>query len=118
MLFRSLMAPQSENESNVMKDISKAFRKWSAPRLAQGAWFFESPSEWKITFWRRDQGAWTENTNIPRIARAVCDRVTVSYPVPGGEYSTFSNGHPVSAMIQVKFTEMSIIHRDRIESGY
>ena len=51
-------------------------------------------------------------------ARAVLNRVNVSYPIPGGEYSTFSNGHPVSAMIQLRFTEMSIIHRQRIEEGY
>ena len=116
--FTFLMAPQSQTESNNMKSIIQTFRKYSAPRLQAGAFFFESPSEWQIAFWYRNNGGWTENTNIPKIARSVLNRVNVSYPVPGGEYSTFSNGHPVSAMIQLKFTEMSIIHRDRIDAGY
>ena len=83
--FAFLMAPQSENESNSMKNIINIFRTYSAPTLQSNSWFFESPSEWKITFWRRENGAWVENTNIPKIARSVLNRVNVSYPVPGGE---------------------------------
>ena len=109
--FVFLMAPQSENESMNMKSIIDTFRLYSAPRLMQGSWFFESPSEWKITFWQRRGGSWTENTNIPKIARGVISSVVATYPVPGGEYSTFSNGHPVSAMLSIKFHEMSIIHQ-------
>lgn len=116
--FTFLMAPQSKTESDSMKSIIKCFRKNSAPTLGTGGYLFRSPPEWQIHFWYKEQGAWKENDNIPKIKRSVLNRVNVSYPVPGGEYSTFSNGHPVSAMIQLKFTEMSIVDSKRIDEGY
>ena len=116
--FTFLMAPQSENESNAMKDLIKIFRKNSAPTLGGAGYLFDSPSEWGIAFWYRKDGSWIENTNIPKIRRSVCTAVSVSYPIPGGEWSTFSNGHPVSAMIQLHFLEMSIVDSKKIEAGY
>lgn len=116
--FTFLMAPQSENESNAMKDLIKIFRKNSAPTLGTAGYLFDSPSEWGIAFWYKKNGSWIENTNIPKIRRSVCTAVSVSYPIPGGEWSTFSNGHPVSAMIQLHFLEMSIVDSKKIEAGY
>ena len=116
--FTFLMAPQSKTESDNMKSIIKCFRKYSAPTLGTGGYLFRSPPEWQIHFWYKEQGAWKENDNIPKIKRSVLNKMNVSYHVPGGEYSTFSNGHPVSAMIQLKFTEMSIVDSKRIDEGY
>lgn len=116
--FTFLMAPQSENESNAMKDLIRIFRKNSAPTLGGAGYLFDSPKEWGVAFWYKKNGSWVENTNIPKIRRSVCTAVSVSYPIPGGEWSTFSNGHPVSAMIQLHFLEMSIIDSKKIEAGY
>lgn len=117
--FTFLMAPQSKTESDAMKSIIKCFRKNSAPTLGAAGYLFESPKEWQIHYWYRPPGSgWTENENLPKIRRSVLNRVNVSYPVPGGEYSTFSNGHPVSAMIQLKFTEMSIVDSKKVDNGY
>lgn len=116
--FTFQMAPQSQQESDAMKSLIKIFRKNAAPTLQQSGYLFNSPKEWGIAFWYKKNGSWVENTNIPKIRRSVLNRVEVAYPVPGGEWSTFSNGHPVSAMLTLNFAEMSIVDSDKIEEGY
>lgn len=116
--FSFLMAPQSQKESDAMKDLIKIFRKNAAPTLGSRGYLFDAPNEWGIAFWYKQDGGWVENTNIPKIRRSVLNSVEVVYPIPGGEWSTFSNGHPVSAMITLLFSELSIVDSQNIEEGY
>lgn len=119
--FKFMMAPQSQNESEQMEGLIKSFRKRSAPTLNQASFnnLFNAPSEWMIHFWHRPSGGgWVENPHIPKISRCVLNRVAVTYPIPGGEYSTFGNGYPVSAMLEIHFNEMAIIDSDKIDKGY
>ena len=77
----------------------------------------ESPSEFKINFYSKIGGDYRENTMIPRIARGVIDRIDVDY-APQGQFSTFSNGHPVASMLTFTFREMRIIGKDNVLQGY
>ena len=110
-----LMAPSSENESNSMKNIIKKLRMYSSPELSQAAngLFFNAPAQWAIKFYHNGQ----ENTNIPKIRQCVLSDISVNF-TPAGEWSTFKNGHPVSAVLHLKFIEMEIIHSKLVDEGY
>jgi hypothetical protein len=117
--FMFMMAPQSENESRQMEAIINFFREKAAPTLTTNTLAFEAPHEWIIQFGRKAAGGgWTVNPHLPAIGRSICNRVNVSYPAPGAEYSTFTNGYPVSALLQMRFVEMSIIDSNKIAGGY
>lgn len=73
---------------------------------------FLAPSEFIIDFYSNGQ----ENIHLPRIARCVIERIDVNY-TPLGEFSTFSNGHPVSAMLTLVFREMKVIDKANIARG-
>jgi len=136
--FNFMFAPSSENEAEEMEYIIKTMRYHAAPEidnesdprqsyiglgnqisLSSGyltsGYFMKAPSEFDIRFHRGSSGE--ENTHLPKIGRSVIERIDVDY-TPQGEYSTFSNGYPVSAMLTVVFREMRIIGKESINRGY
>lgn len=118
--FNLLMAPQSQAESEQMKQIIKMFRFYAAPNFTGPAnALYESPNEFRIRFFYKDtSGAVQENVNIPRISMGVVKRVDVDY-TPQGEFSTFYDGTPVSAMLTFTFMETKIIGKRQIrEFGF
>lgn len=113
--FYFLMSPQTEKESIAMQNIIKKLRMFAAPALnnSTNGILFNTPAEFEIKFYNKGQ----ENNNIPKIRRCVLTDIFVDY-TPQGEWSTFRNGHPVTAKLGLSFKEMEIIHRDFIEAGY
>ena len=112
-IFSFQMAPASEKESNDMKAIIKNLRKWSSPEIENLGLTFKAPAEFAIKFYHKNR----ENENIPKIRRSVLSRVDADYN-PSGEWSTFSNGHPVACLLTLEFQELEIIHRKWVEEGY
>lgn len=136
--FTFLFAPSSEKESLDMQQIIKLLRYHAEPEiigsndpnqsyigignqvnyLTTGN-FLKSPSEFKIDFYNITNGQARVNDAIPKIARGVIESIDVNYPAPGGQFSTFSNGHPVSAMLTFILKEMRIIGKENIiRNGY
>lgn len=114
-VFEFLMAPRNEKESESMKAIIQTLRFHGAPEidpLTQGFTFIP-PAEFDITFFNKG----VENTHIPRINTCVLDRVEVDY-APGGEYATFSNGHPVAARLSLGMREIEVVHKRRVLQGF
>ena len=114
-VFEFLMAPRNEKESESMKAIIQTLRFHGAPEidpLTQGFTFIP-PAEFDITFYNKG----VENTNIPRINTCVLDRIEVDYS-PGGEYATFTNGHPVSARLSLGMREIEVVHKRRVLQGF
>lgn len=74
---------------------------------------FKAPSEFLIDFY---QGS-NINPSIIRIGRSVIDDIQVDY-TPDGEFSTFSNGYPVSTRLSVSFREMKVISRYDVQRGF
>lgn len=114
-MFVFLMSPTNEKESQSMKNIIKRLRMYAAPEsnTKLGGYVYNSPAEFVIKFYHKGQ----ENTNIPRIRRCVITGIDANF-TPTGEWSTFSNGHPVSCQLTINFREMEIIHRKLVEDGY
>ena len=121
--FSFLFAPQSKPESDSLKEMLKAFRHYAAPEISDAlltsdGLLFKSPSEWRIDFmYKKNNGTWTKNEYLPRIAKSVCTRIDVDYN-PDTEFSSFENGDPVSARLTMQFVEMEIIDKKRISEGY
>lgn len=140
--FNFMFAPSSREESENMEKIIKTLRGHAAPEIdnndPMGPYIgggggvsigglnipvptnqaqyltsglgMKAPSEFTIDFYREGGQI---NEHIPKIARSIIERIDVDY-APQGEFSTFSNGYPVSAMLTVVFREMRIIDRSSI----
>ena len=121
--FEFLMAPRSQKESQIMKNIIQTLRFHAAPEIdsfsvsafggSLGVPTFIPPADFDITFYN---GA-TENLNIPRINTCVLERCEVDY-APTGAWSTFSNGQPVAARLSLAFREIEIVHKRRVVQGF
>ena len=131
--FNFMFAPVSQQESESMEEIIKTLRAAAAPELdgndpaeayvgglkSQYNYLFsglymEAPSEFLINFYFNGE----ENKHLPKSGRSVIERIDVDY-TPQGEFSTFSNGYPVSAMLTVVFREIRIIDKRSImDKGY
>ena len=114
--FELLMAPRNEKESEDAKNIIDTLRYHAAPEMEDiaGIPLLIPPAEFDITFFHG--GA--ENTKIPRINTCVMERIEVDYSSTGGIYATFSNGHPVTIRVSMRFREIEIPHKTRILQGF
>lgn len=114
-VFEFLLAPRNQKESDSMEKIIRTLRYHAVPEIdpVTFGWTFIPPAEFDITFYH--QGV--ENRKIPRINTCVVDRIEVDY-APQGEYSTFSNGHPVAARLSLGLREVEILHKRRVLQGF
>lgn len=115
-VFEFLLSPKSERESNSLREIVRTMRFHGAPEIDNTLGIiptFISPAEFDITFYHGNK----ENLNIPRINTCVLERCEIDY-APSGAYSTFWNGHPVSARMSLAFREIEINHKRRIVQGF
>ena len=114
--FELLMAPRNQKESEDAKKIIDTLRYHAAPEMDAiiGIPLLIPPAEFDITFFHG--GA--ENTTIPRINTCVMERIEVDYSSTGGIYATFSNGHPVTIRVSMRFREIEIPHKTRILQGF
>jgi hypothetical protein len=114
--FELLMAPRNEKESKDAKNIIDTLRYHAAPEMESiaGVPLLIPPAEFDITFFHGGR----ENTTIPRINTCVMERIEVDYSSTGGIYATFSNGHPVTIRVSMRFREIEIPHKTRILQGF
>lgn len=140
--FSFIMAPSSPDDSQALREIVKTLRKFSSPTLSRGksdpeegyvgsarsqgsylsplttGGLFLSPYEFLIKFYYKDRIYGTmRNLNIPRIGRGVIEHIDINY-TPQGEWSTFHDGAPTSAMLTIVFREMRVIDSQNVEDGY
>lgn len=118
--FDFVFTPKSSTEADMVWSIIYEFRRHSAPEYTNflEGLFFLPPSDFDITFLRRDSsGSFIENNNIPRISSCVLKSVQVDYAA-SGQFSTFVDGMPIQIRMRLEFQELNILTRDRIDKGY
>lgn len=135
--FSYIVAPTSKEEAEYFKEIVKMLRQYSSPTQKDGfsdprapynntaasgylntGGIFLTPSEFTVDFYRKDSaGNLVINNNIPMMGRCVLENIEVMYN-PNGEWSTFKDGHPLSAQLTMRFREMRVIDSKNIEVGY
>lgn len=113
---------RSEDETNHIQAIIKAFRMHSAPSMPaddvkNGARYFVPPSQFDIKFFFRSDGQEKENPYLAKIGTCVLESVDVNY-VGSGKFMTFEDGQPVDIEVRLSFREVDIMTREAIENGY
>lgn len=126
--FSFMFAPQSREDALQLygngngTGILNRFRYHAAPEVSSLTGYdnllFKSPSEWEVMFlYKNASGAWVVNPKLPKIAKGVLARVDVDYN-PDSEFSTYEHGEPTSSRLTMRFVEMEIIDKTRIEQGF
>ena len=105
--------PKSREEAKDVKDIIKAFKKYSRPRTVEKTFglVFVPPSIFEIKFMFLNG----ENTWVNKVARSVITNIEVEY-TPNG-WSTHQDGSPVNTKLKLEFKELSLIDRKAVEIG-
>lgn len=113
--FDFILTPENANESQIINQIIYLFRFHSAPEVAAGSVgrFFVPPSSFDIDVLHNG----TRNTNIPRISTCVLESVNVDYAGAGSWVTTY-DGQPTQIRLGLSFSEVEIMTKDRISSGF
>jgi len=108
--------PKSEAESKVVEKIVKEFKMQMAADFMGGGIVgvreMNIPSTFDIEYMYKT----AQNTHLNKIGTCVLDSVDVSYG--GDKFVAYAGGAPQSTKISLKFTEMEIITKSRVEQGY
>ena len=117
--FVFLFAPRSLKEAREVDDIIRAFKTYSHPKLEGNKRYQTFPAEFEISFWVGD----TENGYLFRTSRLGLNNIEIDYSAnPMGSFMAHEkdgeNGAPpVMSSLRLTFTELEILHRDRILQG-
>lgn len=114
-LFDFKMIARNESEAAAIREIIKRFKFYSAPELLGGTAgrYFIPPAEFDIGFYYNGK----ENTNIHKISTCALVGIDVDY-ASAGQWTTFNDGMPVEIKMQLRFKELELMHKARIEEGY
>lgn len=109
--FEFKLAPKNSHEARTIRDIIQLFKYASAPALVDGesGIFFAYPNVFEIEFFNEKQ--------THKISRSVLTSITVDHSASGVN-STFYDDYPIETNLNLTFTELEIMHKEKIESGY
>lgn len=108
--FQFKFTPHSEDESDVISDIIKTFRKAALPVGCGGA-LRGYPSEIDIEYIGMAK-PW-----LNKFKRCVLTDIHVNY-TGAGQYAAMRNGFPAETELRLQFMENAILCRDDIDDGY
>ena len=110
--FNFEFVPKNEQETMVMNQIIKNFKKWSAPAVLE-AGMFEIPHVWKVEY----MTAGSPNENMNQFKKAACTSITIQANPSTNMHVAHRDGSPISTVMQLTFREVDIITRqDQDES--
>lgn len=115
--FDFTLTPYSQQESEQIAKIVKAFKFAAAPEIQKASifgqgLFYKVPDRFKIQFFYNGQ----ENFKVHRIGECVLENINVDYAPIG--WATFGDGTPVQTKLTVQFKETVIIDKTKIAEGY
>lgn len=112
--FAFKFIPRNKTEAEAVRNIIKQFRFHSSPELLPGSTgrYFIPPAEFDIEFYYG--GA--QNSSIPKISSCVLTEVQVQ--MSENAYATFQDGMPVETIMTLRFQELELMYKQRIEEGY
>lgn len=111
--FSFVMIPSNETEARNIKNIIKMFRFHAAPEATYGSGrFYFAPSTFDIEVFHKGR----TNDSIPKISTCALTSINVNYSPRG--WATFVDGTPVVTTMELHFTEMDIMTKQKIEAGF
>jgi hypothetical protein len=111
--------PRSKEEVKEVREIIDTFRAYMVPEIdtsSAAGIFFSVPAFFQIKYYIQKEGMISENDHIPKISG--CALTAVSTDMAPEGVALHKDGAPVAIRMQLSFTELEIMHRDRIKQGY
>lgn len=134
--FKFDFFPKSKKESHDVMNIIKMFRFHAYPEVVPNGAFYNLPSEFQITyidltyptnnpfqvigqkFGQESAGFQSsENQWLNRIGRCVLSNIDVDYS-PNDKNAFFPDGAPAMVSMNLTFTELDSMSRNRVKEGY
>lgn len=111
-MFKYKFLPRSETEARNVRQIIQEFKLNMHPELSSGGLFYVYPNTFSIAYYFNGY----ENTNLNKISTCVLEDLAVDY---GGQgFNTFADGMPTEINLSLKFRELEVMTRERIERGF
>ena len=107
--------PKNKKETDDVQNIIKLFKYHSHPLLENSKYngrMFITPSEFEIHYMHKNG----PNEYLNKLSRCARTSVDVTYG-PEAQWSTFEDGSPVSYKLDLEFTELEFLTKDRIYKG-
>lgn len=111
--FSWTLVPKNDFESLVITNIIQELKFHMHPELSTGGFFYVYPSEFDIKFYFRG----VENTFLNKVSTCVLTDLKISY-TPNNEFVTYKDGAPESIKLDLSFTELELLTKERIMKGY
>lgn len=119
---------RSEIETRMIQDIIETFRYHAHPAIQEQASvdgqtnveiMLRVPAEFEIRFLSTNPNSkgFLENEYIPKIARCVATNIQVNY-TPQSLFSTFRDNAPIGVNLTIQFSEIGLLTREAVESGF
>ena len=112
--FEFLFTPKSQSEAVIVSDIIKAFKFHAAPDIdsSSSGRYFVVPSVFEIEAFFQNG----PNKFVNKFAVSALESVFVDYAPQG--WVTHQDGSPVQTRMTLKFKEMDIMTKSKIDQGY
>jgi len=109
--FDFKLAPRNPPEAKAIQQIINFFKFASTPHYKQGEFgiYFAYPNVFDISFFNENQ--------THKITRSALTGITVNHTAAGVN-TTFYDDFPAETSLNLTFTELEIMHKDKIASGY
>jgi len=110
--FSYKFLPRTPNESENVWRIIDEFKFHMHPELSTGGLFYIYPSQFNIVYYFND----APNPTLFKISTCVLQNMTVDYG--GQQWSSFANGYPTEINMKLRFVELEVLTKERIDKGY
>ena len=111
--FEYQFAPRDSDEAQEVLDIINMFKYHMHPEYKDSSNFiYIYPSEFDIEYCFGSG----QNQKMHKISSCVLTELNVNYS-PNGVFSTFPDGMPTQINIQMSFTELELLTKERIKAG-
>jgi hypothetical protein len=112
-VFDYTFLPQSASEAKNVRDIIYKFKFHMHPEISKDGLFYVYPSTFDISYLFNGP---KENPMLHKISTCVLENMEVDY---GGQaWHTFTDGMPTEINMRLKFRELEVMTKERIEKGY
>jgi hypothetical protein len=112
-VFEYTFLPQSASEAKNVRDIIYKFKFHMHPEISKDGLFYVYPSTFDISYLFNGP---KENPMLHKISTCVLENMEVDY---GGQgWHTFGDGMPTEINMRLKFRELEVMTKERIEKGY
>lgn len=104
--------PRNKEDVTAIEKIIYQFKLHMHPEISAGGLFYIYPSQFNIVYYYKGR----ENKFFNKISTCVLNNMSVDY---GGQiFGSFADGFPTEINLRLRFLELEVLTKERIELGY